>query len=569
MRKFLSLLLAMCMACSLCMTGASAAGNDDDIDDQDVFNIRVPDGLDIYMDKSGRAGIVGNPVIENLGDRDVEIAGIRVAGESGWDVLDFNNDFSGMAVNEKKLAMAFRGDGTSESGEIALSEGNWTVSGNSGLDLDAEVKMPAQDACEDTRIATVHWDFDWAGDSGDSGNPGSIEISVLPGEHGMCGAGSVMTDETGRISVFPDVTSDVSYKFDHWENQDGEIIDGTTVMNEGDGIRPVFVVDLDYRNYLRFTVTSRNRGQVGYTGVENEDLVIPETFLGGDGNWYVVVAIDNGAFGGCSNLASVTMPDTVESIGDSAFRTAKCRINNIPKNVLSIGEYAFEYDMFDECVIPDGVLSIGHSAFGSCTYEITGVTVPASVKRVGDSCFAFSNLTEADWVTSADIPTYCFRGCMDLDTVNIRGSVSVLSEGAFFSCGIKRIQIPDSVIVMGTDTFSGCQSLSSVRLSRNCRVIPEDFCWGCGSLREITIPYGVTEIGKMAFYQTGLESVSLPDSLTKIGDTAFEVCERISELSVPSSVTSIGTNAFRLVPAVRYSGTATGSPWGAKRLITS
>ena len=77
--------------------------------------------------------------------------------------------------------------------------------------------------------------------------------------------------------------------------------------------------------------------------------------------------------------------------------------------------------------------------------------------------------------------------------------------------------------------------------------------------------YSVTSIGILAFYHcSGLTSVTIPNSVTSIEQSAFENCSSLISVTIPNSVTSIGNNAFRYVNNIIYSGTATGSPWGAK-----
>lgn len=595
MRKFLSLLLVMCMACLLCTTGASAAGNDDDIDNQDVFNIRVPDGLDIYMDDSGRAGIVGNPAIENLGDRDVEITGIRVTGESGWDVLDFNNDFSGMSVNEKKLAMAFRGDGTGESGEVALSEGNWTVSGNSGLDLDAEAKMPAQDACEDTRIATVYWDFDWAGNTPEEpGENHPLVIPVLPGDGGSTSVGSVTTGDDRKIPIFPDVTADEGCVFDHWENQDGETVDGNTVFETGDEIKPVFRPNEEFE-CIPFTITKDNRSEVGFTGVENEDLVIPEKFQGSDGKYYVPVAIGELAFNQCKQLRSVVVPDTVTDIGAYAFCVCPALESvDLGDGVVTIGREAF--DVAPKLVsidIPDSCRTIEDMAFANS--GLTAVSVPDTVTRIGTSLFyGCSSLKSAVLPGHiAAIPNSTFYGCTSLTDVDIPdgvvdiadaafygsgvtfttlpGSVRTIGSGAFQACDMASFTVPESVVSMGRQCFSFCQNLKSIKFSSNCPVVPDSACLGCTRLSSVMLPNGITEIGDAAFQCKAnmhgadgvMTGITLPQTLKTIGNNIL-YGQSIAFLNVPSGVTSIASGAFAGVTKIAYTGNASGGPvWGA------
>ncbi len=80
-----------------------------------------------------------------------------------------------------------------------------------------------------------------------------------------------------------------------------------------------------------------------------------------------------------------------------------------------------------------------------------------------------------------------------------------------------------------------------------------------------TIPNSVTSIGQYAFSGcSSLTSITIPNSVTSIGEYAFYWCSGLTSVTIPNSVTGIGNNAFRDVNNIIYSGTATGSPWGAK-----
>ena len=132
------------------------------------------------------------------------------------------------------------------------------------------------------------------------------------------------------------------------------------------------------------------------------------------------VSIENGvtsigkyAFYYCSNLTSVTIPNSVKSIGDSAFRSCGLTSITIPNSVKSIGDYAFDScSSLTSVTIPNSVTSIGASAFYSCS-NLESVTIPNSVSSIGD---------------------YAFEGCTNLTSVTIPNSVTKIESWAFYEC---------------------------------------------------------------------------------------------------------------------------------------
>ncbi len=298
------------------------------------------------------------------------------------------------------------------------------------------------------------------------------------------------------------------------------------------------------------------------------------------------VSIGNGvtsigiyAFYGCESLASVTIPESVTEIGEGAFVLCSSLASiTIPESVTSIGTSAFyECSSLTSITIPDSVTEIGRDAFYGCS-SLTSITIPDSVTEIRDyafyECSSLTSITIPNGVTS--IGDCAFSECSRLASVTIPDSVTTIGSNAFNRCSsLASVTIPDGVTEIGGYAFNRCSSLTSVTLPDNlttlgsavfggctslssfngkfatddgkCLIIDNilnAFAVGCG-LTEYTIPDSVTSIGDQAFDACiSLESINIPDSVTSIGMEAFRKCSSLASITIPDGVTSIGHGAF-------------------------
>ena len=226
------------------------------------------------------------------------------------------------------------------------------------------------------------------------------------------------------------------------------------------------------------------------------------------------------------SLKSITIPDSVTSIGDKAFSWCESLQSvTIPDSVTSIGDRAFYHcDFLQSVTIPDSVTSIGNEAFSGCE-SLQSVTIPDSVTSIGRSAFS---------------------GCESLQSVTIPDSVTSIGDWAFFCCSsLQSISIPDSVMRIGDSAFKFCSSLQSVTIPESVTSIGISAFSGCSSLQSVTIPNSVTSIGSYAFNGCkSLQSVTIPDSVTSIGDGAFGGCSSLQSVTIPDSVTNIDDRVF-------------------------
>ena len=216
-----------------------------------------------------------------------------------------------------------------------------------------------------------------------------------------------------------------------------------------------------------------------------------------------LTSIGNSAFKGDSSLTSVTLPNSVQSIGEGAFSCSALTTVNIPSSLTSLGKGAFYgcSSLTGGIVIPTGVTSIDVQTFSNCS-GITSVSVLGNVSSIGG--YAFTDCTSITSLTmphTVSVGSSAFRGCTGITgDLSFGGLGAEIGESAFTYCsGLTSLEISDFSLI-DERAFYGCRGLTSATLNCTSNAVIEHFAFSiCSGLTSIVIGSGCTKIYDDAF----------------------------------------------------------------------
>jgi len=230
-------------------------------------------------------------------------------------------------------------------------------------------------------------------------------------------------------------------------------------------------------------------------------------------------------------------------------------VPNIESVVIS-GAVDVPRDMFGKCTglkkvtLKNGVRSIGEDAFRDCS-SLEGVIFENTVlEKISDGafwgCSALSSIALPDSVTEIERNAFFETG---LRNIQLPEKLTLIGGGAFCNCkNLKQVQLPPQLKELGEGAFFNCENLAQIQLPSQLNKLGTDAFRDCTSLDKIDIPAGLKQIESDTFCNTGLTSVTLHEGLTKIEDWAFHDCLKLKKIRIPKSVTDIGELAL----GIRY-----------------
>ena len=262
--------------------------------------------------------------------------------------------------------------------------------------------------------------------------------------------------------------------------------------------------------------------------------------------------IEYNAFYGCTDLTTVVLPSSLEEMTEYTFYqctnlktvsldTANSKLTkigkysfaycekltgfDIPSSVKELEEFVFAYcSSLKKIIIPDTVEKIDISAFRECT-NVTEIKIPGTVKEASE--FA---LVGCDKVITAELPISMVT-LANLQRSDDLETLVIVDDGS--------TELPDK------DALNEKKKLKKVVFPDSLTSIPKAFCRSVSALEEVKLPANLKIISNASFSEcTNLKTIDLPDTVTEIGAFAFADCTSLKDFTIPDGIKSIGEEAF-------------------------
>ena len=289
----------------------------------------------------------------------------------------------------------------------------------------------------------------------------------------------------------------------------------STKQEAKDGYKYAYTVKDGNATITKFLGPVDSEGNVDSTNDGPYNIIIPSELgscpVTGLGANSFAVDSDEGYPGNplCSKIHSVTIPQSVTSIGRKAFH--KC-------------------DGLESLTINGTIVLMGYNAFGNCT-SLTTLKLGEHIKTIGDSAF--------------------FK-CSALKNVTIPENVTSISGWAFAFSGLESLTINGAIESMGDEAFFKCENLKTLKLGEHIKTIGAGAFKECG-LTSVTIPDSVTSIGSRAFLEcTSLTTLKLGEKIETIGAGAFKKCSQLTNVTIPEKVEAIYSGTFQDCSKLEY-----------------
>ena len=299
-----------------------------------------------------------------------------------------------------------------------------------------------------------------------------------------------------------------------------------------------------------------------------------------------VTSIGNEAFENCTSIASITIPSGVNEIKKRSFSNCSSLASvTIQGEVTSIGESAFFNNAFANIELPETIETIGNSAFKNSS-KLKEIALPNSTKSIGNAaflnCSALNLASIPDSVETVGQSVFFYN---DDITIEIRKNSGAVADKLLAQQGIHHVILDEDIFAIGNNAFDSCYELSSVtyghetvesgeyKLSKSVKTIGREIFKDNPLLRNLIVPDTLEAVGENAFYnaiQSGynckdvtvtfyfvngeilpnildsqyVSHIVVNDYIHTLGENAFCNIPVLETISLPDTITSVGENVF-------------------------
>ena len=278
-----------------------------------------------------------------------------------------------------------------------------------------------------------------------------------------------------------------------------------------------------------------------------------------------MTAMGDSVFANCGKLTEVeNFPSGITKIPDSSFMSDKVLAKvtyAAPEKMTGIGASAFsgcEVLVSDASYSPitENMVTIGASAFMGCKGEqFTTVTIPASVTKLEQNtfanCLSLATVTFTNTESVTEIAAKCFANDGALTECELPAKLEVLGDSAFGATALTHVRIPVT-LREAKQPFSKCQQIGQIEWEEGLTKVIDNLFQNMESSLKVDFQNQITEIGNHAFDSSLITGITGTNKLVKIGEYAFNSCAGISGKVELPAVTEIHAYAFSKIFATDF-----------------
>lgn len=287
-----------------------------------------------------------------------------------------------------------------------------------------------------------------------------------------------------------------------------------------------------------------------YTGSAT-NIVIPK--YSNNGN--LLTSIPENAFRYNTNIESVTLPNSIININNSAFKGCT-NLQSINLGSVQV----FRSGCFEDCTSLDDIsvasaTEFGQAVFKNCT-SLSSIAIPSTVQLIDYNCFNnCSSLASIDFGTGVTtIGSYAFKDCTALQSITMPNNITTLNDKSFGGCtALTNVILSANLVGEMRSTFDDCTSLVSITIPAGVTSIGSECFDCCAKLSEVIFAEGIqlTTIGQSAFNGTALTSMTLPNTVTSVGYRAFGMCKSLTYVNFGTGLQTLESDVFFNIDALR------------------